>query len=374
MNHQIFTLLIFLFFTNLNLYSQENKKPHYLYDETWNRLTLKEYINKQDLRFNLPVEVENDTAVIARLVPRKSYGILKPSVKKDFLKMLSEISKRDIDSFKTIVINFHFEKNNSIEYYTSNNQYNKKMDRSKWIEQFYFTESGYQFESKHSDVFQDKFKVIEKLFFKDYFQGDNYVIIKPDGKFFRYYGEYQLSKVYQHATSKMDEIITSHQNLEYSHKKSDTIYSSNLVAINNKSKRRYFELVPFHFNNNGQNYNGNKGDFFNIKVKRFNTLNMSCSFWAEHGDKKNVLRVLIRLAGDSDRKLTESTISAYSSKVGQLVPIKTNFPDTGPYAAFCLVKKLDIDKPEEMVNILKNDVVTVQIDDQLFEFVAPDFD
>ena len=191
-------ILLFILLMLLTFIGNAQKKKEFYYDADFNRVS--KYIFKQQLdkRYALPKIIENDTAIIGKLIYRQAYGYINEGDKNKFIKLLSKIAQKKVDTSKIIVISFFYDYHSGINYYSSEKRYlnffKKTKNRNKY-EQLFITEKGYEYKSKFVDIFEDHYDVMKKLFFKYRFGGGNYLILKPDGEYIKYYGEYPSSAI-----------------------------------------------------------------------------------------------------------------------------------------------------------------------------------
>ncbi len=142
--------------------------------------------------------IENDTAIIGKLVYRHAYGKLNTKDRKIFLELLNKTVHNRIDSTQTILLNFIYkEMDSSINYLASRKLINffRKPKNKVTYNQFFITEKGFKAKSKKINLYEDVYDLLPRLFFKYRFRYAGYVIIAPNGKYFRHYGEYYIPSV-----------------------------------------------------------------------------------------------------------------------------------------------------------------------------------
>lgn len=191
-------LFIFLSFLFGHIYSQVREKKEILYDVNWQLLSLKEFKEKVKDRKFIYKLTENDTAYVGKLFLREKVGKIKAEERIDLIDYLEKISKTQIDSSNTIVINFFFKPPNPpngscIDNYTSSRKYRKYFKKNDGISQFSIVQKGFNY--KKNNVLEDKERFIRNLLFKYYFSCGNYIIIKEDGSYLRRLGEYRQSEI-----------------------------------------------------------------------------------------------------------------------------------------------------------------------------------
>jgi hypothetical protein len=128
-------------------------------------------------------------------------GVLNRDEKIKLFEELNILSNVKIDSLKTVIIHF-FDKpkirpnGSCIDHYTSDKTYSKFIKDNQTIKQFFMSQKDYKYNKKA--VIEDRNNIIRTLIFEKAQSCGNYIIIKPDGKFFKVFGEYHqdlISKV-----------------------------------------------------------------------------------------------------------------------------------------------------------------------------------
>ncbi len=185
------TLFLFLFFIALNLYGQNVSKKEYLVDENWKPITLEDFKSKLSPIYTHGI-IENDTAVIAKIVLREEKGKLKPEELQEIKTTLKALTNSPIEDNQTIVLHFFYKSDNDpedicIENYTTDYSYKRFFKKNPQFLRFNITEKNYTYKSKN--VTKDTTDTLYKYFL---FGGKcgNYMIIKPDGSYLKHLGEY----------------------------------------------------------------------------------------------------------------------------------------------------------------------------------------
>lgn len=185
-------VLLFLVLTS-SLFSQT--KEEVFLDENNKTVTKQEFEKKMgppEYAY-IPTTYEDENAIIKKLVLRRELGIIKEQDRLDIVSALEEITGQQIDPEKTIIINFFYEdlKNPSgacIDNYSTDRKYKKYLKQQVDITQFFVVEKGYIYSKKRA--VEDRFDKIRKMLFFDKFHCGNYIIIKPNGHYFKQVGEY----------------------------------------------------------------------------------------------------------------------------------------------------------------------------------------
>jgi hypothetical protein len=123
---------------------------------------------------------------------------LKENVRTEIVAELLELTGVKIEDSSIIIINFYINpvqisNSSCIDHYTSDYSYNRYLKKNKNITQFFVTEKMYVYKKKN--VVEDKNGIIRKLLFENATYCGNYIIILPDGKFYRRYGEYRQDEI-----------------------------------------------------------------------------------------------------------------------------------------------------------------------------------
>lgn len=185
---------------SLNCFSQTNSKAQYLFDENDQLINQDQFKNKlNDKKIEL-ITYEIDTAFIGRFLKKKDIGILSSSEKIKIYNALQNISTKKIDDSKTIIINFFYKDipepdGSCIDHYVTDKAYKKFLENNNSISQFFITEKNYEYKNKN--VYQDKNDIIRATLFKYRFVCGNYIIIQPNGHFYRKLGEYKQDEIPQ---------------------------------------------------------------------------------------------------------------------------------------------------------------------------------
>ncbi len=189
-----------------SLYAQ---KERYYFDDNFNPIGMKDFFNKENLNYEfLKLEIEIDTAIIYKIEKRELKGKLNKENHLLILNYIKKIINKEVDSSKTILINYYpgKDKCNSTggKSYVLNlhQEYVKKLKSYKNVNQYFIYKSkdGLQELEKYFNWYPDTENVIEKSFFPLPYPCGSYLIIYPDGKYFSYKGEYYLPSIFKYIT------------------------------------------------------------------------------------------------------------------------------------------------------------------------------
>lgn len=190
--------LTFIALTSFTFCTAQSKKE-ILLDENDKTITVEQFKKKiapPDYKFTYAA-FENDTAIFVKTLLRKEDGILPNEVRKEVLGELSKITGEQIQDNKPIVINYFYEeftanKRKMIEHYTSNKKYEKFFAQHSEYLQFFIADNEVKFDKK--GIFKDKDNKIKSLLFP-YPITVSYIIIWPDGRYYRQLSEYRLDEI-----------------------------------------------------------------------------------------------------------------------------------------------------------------------------------
>jgi len=198
-------LLLALFFLSTNfIFSQDvtlkQPKKETYFDENGSRIGAVGFkIKYENYKTYAPSIVsETDSTIVHKIIFREVYDVLQPVERETVVKILQQLTGKTIDATKTIVINFFFFEHVQnqapcIDHYTSDKKYLKYFDKHKSSIQFFLTEKGYSY--NEANIFQDSKGTIRNLLFKDRMECGNYIIIKPNGQYYKRVGEYRQDEI-----------------------------------------------------------------------------------------------------------------------------------------------------------------------------------
>ncbi len=202
--HSITKMKIIKYLTVLliSIKSFSQTKPTIFYNENGKEMTREIFIKSIDYNKNLNLYFENDSIQYGLLVKRRNFGRLD---KKTFTKLkayLTQLSKIKIDSTQNIVVNyitgFTDYKGNTKPRPTWSilqKNYTKELHKIADIVQFWIyppksSDNLTYYLQKRNNWIEDKENIFKKLFFPHEIEFGNYILIKPDGKFYYYLGEH----------------------------------------------------------------------------------------------------------------------------------------------------------------------------------------
>jgi hypothetical protein len=198
---RFFLYIFFLLLTPSIVFSQKKK---YFFDINGNIITEKEYkkIKDNPLEY-FKIKAVSDTAKIFTVEKRELKGRLSNDSFNRLVLYLNTISESNVDSSKTIIINYYpgFDKCNqtSGKDYVNNLHKNflKEINSNKNIEQYFICKSfeGIEFYDQSIKRYIDKERYIELTFFPNHYPCGSYLIVYPDKKYYIYKGEYYILEI-----------------------------------------------------------------------------------------------------------------------------------------------------------------------------------
>jgi len=189
---------LFLFlFLSLCSFSQSSEKQGYLFDETGEEISQQIFQQKTKTGKYTWVTDETKDSINARLILLEEYGEITPEQKEKLLENLKEITGKTINNNQTIIINFAFIKEtpnqrHCLDYYSSVKSYRNYFRNKEQFAQVYIRQQGFDYTKDF--VFEDKNDEIRKQLFP-YGSHCNYIIIKPNGRFYRQMSEHHQDKI-----------------------------------------------------------------------------------------------------------------------------------------------------------------------------------
>ncbi len=198
---------LFILFTCLT-FGQET--PIVFYNESGEKISQQEFIDTKDYSKNLDLYFENDSTQIGLLVTRQKFGQHDKSTFEKLKSYLTELTDKPIDSTQNIVINYltaypikDEKRNTRSRWNVLHRDYPKKLHKIANINQFWIHSSECDnleyYHQKRIKWIEDKDSLLKKLFFPYEVRYGNYILIKPDGKFYYYLGEHSKYKIWENA-------------------------------------------------------------------------------------------------------------------------------------------------------------------------------
>lgn len=180
------------------LFAQATPKKTILLDENGKYISatdFKKTIASPEHKYTFS-RFENDTAVFAHVILRKQTGFLSAEQRNTIADELYLISGRKVNKKQVIIINFFttqpIDTDHDINFYTIDGSYKRFFKQHPEHAQFFITEKGFIYNKDF--VFEDRNSIIQDMLFRNLFL-ESYIIIKPDGSFYRQVGEYRQDEI-----------------------------------------------------------------------------------------------------------------------------------------------------------------------------------
>lgn len=205
MMRRIAAVLFFLFaFTASNaIHAQRSKKVFLNQDnEVILRGKYKKLLVKANGKLLDICITDTDTLKVRKLFWREHQGKLHTIALSQLKEYLMETSGKNIPDADYIVVNYYpgkdscnapfFEKTELKSYLSSLQAYEEAILSLKNVSRFYFTnrQKPNPFEKTEITVYPDGSNIFKNMFFPYAFPCGSFVVIHPDGRYIKYYGEY----------------------------------------------------------------------------------------------------------------------------------------------------------------------------------------
>lgn len=190
------TFLLLLF--SLKSLGQSTDKPGYVLDENGKNISQDFFIQQSKTGKYSWATYETKDSLNVRLITREIYGEINPKQKKELLDHLKDITNTAVHNNQTIIINFAFketspnQQRHCLDHYSSVKSYRNFFKNKELFAQFYVSQQGFKYHEEF--VFEDSNDAIRKMFFP-YGLDCNYIIIKPDGRYYRQMSEHHQDQI-----------------------------------------------------------------------------------------------------------------------------------------------------------------------------------
>ncbi|WP_394907500.1 hypothetical protein [uncultured Mesonia sp.] len=196
-------ILFIISFFSLGVWGQNNDKPKVFYNLNDEEIGWQAYFKLKEETNSLNQITATDSTMQYRLIRRENTGTLQPSTFLQLKQYLSALSGKEIRENENIVINY-------LSRYPEKNQPTGHSSRSKWniyhknylkklhqlapIKQFWMHSPTIKTLDYHHanrlNWLADEKDALFILFLKKTVALGNYILIKPDGRYYYYLGEY----------------------------------------------------------------------------------------------------------------------------------------------------------------------------------------
>lgn len=147
----------------------------------------------------------------------------------------------------------------------------------------------------------------------------------------------------------------------------------NLVPTSYPYKKNYTRIMSYLFNNNRNNFIEIKGDFKNVKYGNDSAYNIMVGYWEKYGQYTTSLIVMVRTSDNSKESIKNKMVKVSSSRFGDLLEVPTKTTQSyQDYPPVLFIRKIDIPSKDNIIDMLKEDKITITIDDESYEFLNPE--
>ena len=198
---------IFLFLFCINASGQN--KIYKFYGEEGQQISREKFYKTRYNGENIPMYFENDTAKFGILFYKENYGKLNDSSFRSLKNYLYDLKKVKIDSADFIVINYltkvpgeeQKKHRTRTTWNIFDRNYVRKLKRKNNVSHFWISSLENQnlkyFYSNRINWLTDRRGVIPELFFPFEYTYGYYIIIKPNGEYYYFIGEYGKQNVWE---------------------------------------------------------------------------------------------------------------------------------------------------------------------------------
>jgi len=183
-------------------------KPIVFYNENKEEITKESFFKLKDYTKNLDLYFENDSLQYGLLIKRQQFGKLDQKTFTKLKSYLTEISHKQIDSTQNIVINYLTAfptKEKEFGFKASWNildkDYLKKLHEIANVTQFWINspkcDNLKYYQRNKIKWISDKENLFNEIFFPYQVKSGNYILIKPNGKFYSYLGEHGKYEIWE---------------------------------------------------------------------------------------------------------------------------------------------------------------------------------
>ncbi len=182
----------------------------HFYDVNGNRITKEQFEKQRDTRVNVPLSFQKGKITETRLFLRSKTGVINQEIRNKIISNLQEEIGKEINRSEMIIINYYQGKDlcnssGSVGSYwdmkEAQAQYQRQIKQLGQTSQYYLYASPEGLKDSYGliDRYPDKDLLVEKTFFKYKYPCSSYVIIKPDGEYYAYFGEYMREHLIKEA-------------------------------------------------------------------------------------------------------------------------------------------------------------------------------
>jgi hypothetical protein len=131
-------------------------------------------------------------------------------------------------------------------------------------------------------------------------------------------------------------------------------------------KRNYIKIINYLYKNHRKDFIEIKGDFFNIKFGDNSAYNFMVGYQEDYDPYKTSLVVMISTSDNSVYSIKMNDVKVTSSKFGDLSEVSKAFRN---YPPVLFIRKINVPSRYDIIELIKDDVITITIDGIIYEFV-----
>ena len=132
--------------------------------------------------------------------------------------------------------------------------------------------------------------------------------------------------------------------------------------------------MPYLFYNSDNKFNEIQGDFVNVDYGENSSMNLMVGYFKSYGKYKNTLVVLLAKSPSSTHSMSSIPVYVRSNQFGKFEEAK--LPKKGIYNTIqeraLFVKQIPLKRKTNLFELLKDDVITVNIGGQVYTFLTPE--
>ncbi|MES2872289.1 MAG: hypothetical protein V4708_01105 [Bacteroidota bacterium] len=182
----------------------------HFYDVHGKKISKEQFEKQRDSRVNLALSFQKGKTTETRLFLRSKTGFISQEVLNKIISNLQTVTGKSIDRSEMMIINYHQGKDrcNSSggggtfqEMKAALAKYRSQIGRLGQTSEYnmYATKEGLKENYGLVERYPDLDLLVEKTFFKYKYPCSSFVIIKPDGEYYAYYGEYMQEHLIKQA-------------------------------------------------------------------------------------------------------------------------------------------------------------------------------
>jgi len=178
----------------------------HFYDVDGIRITKEQFEKQRDTRVNVRLSFQKGKNIETRLFPRSKTGFISQEIRNKIILNLENVTGKVVSPSEMVIINYYQGKDACNSSGSGESRwemkkalagYRRKIHSLGQTSQYYMYASKDGIKESYGLVerFYDLDLLVEKTFFQYKYPCGSFVIIKPDGKYIAYFGEYGRDQV-----------------------------------------------------------------------------------------------------------------------------------------------------------------------------------